>query len=109
MLSEFTMKVIKKIIKKSIPEGQVATYGQIAALAGHPRAPRQVAGILKRYSKDHNLPWHRVIGSKGSISIKDPLGRIEQAQRLREEGIEVTSLGEIDLKAFGWKVERFDI
>lgn len=107
MLSEFTLKVINII--KDIPEGQVATYGQIAALAGHPRAPRQVAGILKRYSTEYKLPWHRVIGSKGAISIKDPLGKMEQAERLREEGVEVSSLGEIDLASYGWKVDCFDL
>lgn len=106
-MSGFTEKVVK--IVKSIPEGKVATYGQIAALAGHPRAPRQVAGVLKRCSAEYNLPWHRVISSKGLISIKDPLGRREQAERLREEGVEVSTTWDIDLKLFGWKVERFDL
>lgn len=106
-MSEFTIKVIEII--KAIPEGQVATYGQVAALAGHPRAPRQVAGILKRYSAKYELPWHRVISSKGAISIKDPHGRIEQAERLREEGIEVTSSWEINLATYGWKVDCFDV
>jgi len=106
-MSEFTIKVIA--ILKEIPVGTVATYGQIAALAGHPRAPRQVAGILKRYSKDYDLPWHRVIGIKGSISIKDPLGREEQAARLREEGVDVSLTGEINLDEFGWKRDCFTL
>ena len=53
-MSEFTRKVIEII--KAIPEGQVATYGQVAGLAGHPRAPRQVAGMLKRYAHKFDLP-----------------------------------------------------
>jgi len=105
-MSEFTSKTIKII--KAIPEGRVATYGQIAGLAGHPRAPRQVAGMLKRYSEKYNLPWHRVISSKGIVSIKDPLAKLEQAERLREEGVEVSTSFEVDLKRFGWKVDRFD-
>jgi methylated-DNA-protein-cysteine methyltransferase-like protein len=106
-MSPFTTEVIEII--KAIPQGQVATYGQVAALAGHPRAPRQVAGILKRYSKQFDLPWHRVISSKGVISITEPIGRLEQAHRLRDEGVEVSIDGSIDLSTFGWKVERFDV
>ena len=106
-LSEFTEKIIAII--RAIPEGRVATYGQIAALAGHPRAPRQVAGILKRYSNKYDLPWHRVVGIRGTISIKDPVGKAEQVARLREEGVDVSTAGTIDLSHFGWKVDCFDL
>ncbi|WP_430886029.1 MGMT family protein [Fusibacter sp. JL216-2] len=106
MLSEFTVNVIKII--QSIPQGRVATYGQIATLSGHPRAPRQVAGILKRYSNQYELPWHRVISSKGTISIKDPLARREQMERLREENVLVGASGEVDLTLFGWRAQSFE-
>lgn len=99
-MSGFTEQVIQTIL--AIPQGRVATYGQIAALAGHPRAPRQVAGVLKRYSREYGLPWHRVIGSGGSVSITDPVGRAEQIARLKEEGVHVGPHGEIDLGRFGW-------
>ncbi|MFX1494230.1 MAG: MGMT family protein, partial [Promethearchaeota archaeon] len=55
---------IRELIKQ-IPYGRIATYGQIAAFAGNPRAARQVAWILHSCSKKDNLPWHRVINSKG--------------------------------------------
>jgi methylated-DNA-protein-cysteine methyltransferase-like protein len=100
-MSPFTERVIEVI--QSIPKGHVATYGQIAELSGHPRAPRQVAGILSRYSDQFNLPWHRVISSKGVVSIKDSNGRAEQISRLREEGIHVDQADSVDLAEFGWR------
>lgn len=106
MLSEFTVNVIKTI--QAIPEGRVATYGQIATLVGHPRAPRQVAGILKRYSDQYDLPWHRVISSRGTVSIKDPLARREQIERLREEHVIVQSSGQVDMSLFGWRAQSFE-
>jgi methylated-DNA-protein-cysteine methyltransferase-like protein len=63
----FTERVISII--QSIPEGKVMTYGQIASYAGSPRGARQVVRILHSMSKKHHLPWHRVINSKGEISI----------------------------------------
>lgn len=62
-------------IIRRIPEGKVATYGQIAALAGNHRAARQVAWILHSSSKKENLPWHRVVNSQEGISLKPP-GRV---------------------------------
>ncbi len=97
----FTDRVVAVILE--IPEGRVATYGQIADLSGYPRAPRQVAGVLKRYSGKLDLPWHRVINSKGIISIKDVTGRAEQMQRLMDEGVEVDAEGRVDLSVYGWR------
>ena len=59
---------------RSIPEGRVATYGQIAGYAGSRRAARQVAYILHSSSEKHALPWHRVVNSKGGISLKPGQG-----------------------------------
>ncbi|MCK4694923.1 MAG: MGMT family protein, partial [Candidatus Cloacimonetes bacterium] len=67
MLSSFYIRVIG-IIKK-IPEGKIATYGQIAKYAGNPQGTRQIARILHSSSEKHELPWHRVINSKGKISL----------------------------------------
>lgn len=100
-MSPFTERVIEII--QSIPKAHVATYGQIAELSGHPRAPRQVAGILSRYSDQYNLPWHRVISSRGVVSIKELNGRAEQIARLREEGIRVDQAGRVDMAEFGWR------
>lgn len=86
---------------RNIPVGRVATYGQIAALAGNPRASRQVSRILHSSSRKEKLPWHRVINSKGGISLPPGRGYELQAALLREEGIEVDDNGRVDLRRYG--------
>lgn len=86
-----------------IPTGKVATYGQVARIAGNPRGARQVVRTLKTQTKKYNLPWYRVINSKGSISISDPIGMEVQKGKLVAEGVEVSDAGKIDLKVFQWK------
>lgn len=101
MATEFSVSVIKLI--RAIPKGKVATYGQIAALAGKPQGSRGVSWILNSSAKAHNLPWHRVLGSKGEISI--PKGSPYHAKQkilLQKEGVKFEN-GKIDLKVFGWK------
>ncbi len=90
---------VKDVIK-SIPAGKVSTYGQVAAMAGNPRAARQVVRILHSSSKKDNLPWHRVINSKGTISLKPGQGYELQRSMLIDEGI-VFGIGDkIDLTLF---------
>jgi methylated-DNA-protein-cysteine methyltransferase-like protein len=93
---------IKKLIK-CIPYGKVATYGQIALLAGNHRGARQVVRILHACSKKEKLPWHRVINSRGAISLRPGYGYEEQRHLLALEGVEFNSKGLIDLKRFSWK------
>lgn len=70
-----------------IPPGRVATYGQIAHLAGAPRAARAAGNVL-RGSLGEDVPWQRVINARGEISFKGDLGRAETQRRLlRAEGI----------------------
>ncbi|MBD8164303.1 MGMT family protein [Erwinia persicina] len=89
-------------IVAAIPYGSVATYGDIALLAGSPRAARQVGGVLKRLPEGSKLPWHRVINRKGSISLAgDDLNR--QRNALLSEGIVVSVEGHIDLKRYRWQ------
>jgi methylated-DNA-protein-cysteine methyltransferase-like protein len=94
-MTDFTEKVISII--KNIPEGQVMTFGQVAKLAGSPRAARQVVRILHSMSRKYQLPWHRVINSKGEIGLKD-IG--EQKFLLEAEGIEVSRSGWISLEEY---------
>ncbi len=68
-----------------IPTGRVMTYGQLAVLAGHPRAARQVGGIA--HFGPEELPWHRVVNKQGGMASAFPGGRDEQARRLEAEGI----------------------
>ena len=93
---------IKKVIR-AIPRGKVATYGQVAALAGNYRAARQVVRVLHVSSAKDRLPWHRVINSRGHISLARGRGFEEQRNRLRKEGIRVSASGGIALEKFQWE------
>lgn len=88
-------------ILAAIPLGQVTTYGEVARLAGSPRAARQVGGVLRKLPEGSTLPWHRVVNRHGEISQQ---GEDFKRQRyaLLEEGI-VFHEGRIDLSKFGWK------
>lgn len=88
-----------------IPEGRVASYGQIARLIGRPRHARQVAYTLAALPEEYEVPWHRVVNSKGEISARSKAG-YEDYQRilLEEEGIEFSPAGRIYLKQFVWDV-----
>lgn len=84
-----------------IPRGKVATYGQIAALAGMPRHARLVGRTLSQLPKSTRLPWHRVVNASGRISIRAAGGESVQLERLKKEGI--TPLGgRISLKHYRW-------
>ncbi|MCU9594524.1 MGMT family protein [Caldibacillus thermolactis] len=97
-MTPFTEKVIQII--KSIPEGKVMTYGQIARLAGSPRGARQVVRILHSLSEKYQLPWHRVINAKGEIAFKDEELRFKQITLLLEEGVVVDKHDRIDLRTY---------
>lgn len=99
----FTEKVV--LILKNIPYGKVTSYGTIAALAGSPRAARQVVQILHRTD---NIPWHRVINSQGKIAIKEYNGFQEQKMLLSMEGVKSNSKGKIDLNNYLWKCYSID-
>lgn len=97
---------------KKIPRGRVATYGQIAALCGSPRAARQVGWALHALDEkpNHaNVPWQRVINRHGMISttcLDHPAE--EQAHRLRREGVAIAERDGnffVDLKDYIWKAK----
>jgi len=94
---EFSELVIEVI--KSIPVGRVISYGQVAALAGNHRAARQVSRILKTVE---NLPWHRVVNSKGKISLPPHMGGIIQKGLLENEGVIFIKKGTAIEKRFFW-------
>lgn len=93
---------IKDIIK-SIPEGKVASYGQIATFAGNPRAARQVVRVLHACSGADDLPWHRVVNSKGTISLKPGHGYETQKRLLKKEGVRFSLYDQIDLAKYQWQ------
>ena len=89
---------------KKIPRGKVATYGQIAALAGKPHAARGVGWILNSCAKSYQLPWQRVINSKGKISFPKMTREYhEQKRQLLKEKVRFLEDDSISLDVFGWK------
>jgi methylated-DNA-protein-cysteine methyltransferase-like protein len=100
----FSETVIQLI--KNIPFGKVSTYGALAKQAGSPRAARQVSWLLHSSSKKHNLPWHRVINSKGEIAMKDVAAKEMQRDLLLEEGVGFLKIYRVDLNNFLWLPEK---
>ncbi|MDY6456919.1 MGMT family protein [Acinetobacter faecalis] len=86
-----------------IPKGKVATYGQIAKLAGLPKHARHVGFALKNIADDTVVPWYRVINSQGKISLskEDGFGENIQIVKLQSEGVVVLN-GKVNLKLFQW-------
>lgn len=82
----FTQRVIE--IVKAIPPGETLSYGDVARLAGSPRAARQVVRILSTLSEKHHLPWHRVLNRNGRISLPGSLG-LHQQELLALEGLKI--------------------
>jgi methylated-DNA-protein-cysteine methyltransferase-like protein len=94
------------ILVRQIPRGKVASYGQIAALLGHPQAARTVGWALSalRDSDIEDVPWQRVINSAGRISIsRVDLDADLQRALLEEEGVVFDGRGYVDLGRFGWR------
>ena len=86
-----------------IPYGRVASYGQIAHMAGLPRHARFVGRVLQNLEADSQIPWHRVVNAQGQISLRETnqQGDNIQAIRLLEEGVVVIQ-GRVKLKQYQW-------
>src|SRR5580765_7486779 len=91
-----------------IPRGRVATYGQIAALAGFPHAPRVAGYALHALPAGSPIPWHRVIGAGGRLSLAslDPNAALTQRLRLEREGVSFDARGRVDLARARWEPRR---
>lgn len=103
-------EVIYAIVRQ-IPCGQVATYGQIAALANLPGQARLVGYALYRVDmRSSDVPWHRVINAKGQVSESPFRNGTDDLQRslLEAEGIGFNSAGTIDLRSYQWRVLPLD-
>jgi len=87
---------------RGIPWGRVATYGQIAMLAGDPNGARRVARLLHSSSETQGLPWYRVINSQGRISLPPGGGCELQFSLLEAEGVRFKA-GRVDFDRFGWR------
>ncbi len=103
MISDSPTRRIYEAVKK-IPKGKVATYGQIAAMAGNPRMARAVGNALHNNPDPENVPCYRVVNSKGELAGAFAFGGENvQAQLLMDDGIDVTD-GRVDLEKNGIKL-----
>ena len=89
-----------------LPRGRVATYGQIAALLGAPRAARAVGYAMKRCPQASGVPWQRVLNASGGISLRANVsGMITQRILLEREGLSLRN-GRVNLKRHRWTDQR---
>ncbi len=106
------------LLIRSIPRGRVASYGQVAALAGAVNGARQVARLLHSSSEKRGLPWHRVLNAQGRISLPPGGGFELQKKLLEAEGVRFEGgtvarpgggtvarpgEGRVDLSKYGWR------
>jgi methylated-DNA-protein-cysteine methyltransferase related protein len=91
-------------VVRRVPRGRVATYGQVAALAGLGRNARLAGYALHALHHDTPVPWHRVINARGAISLP-PMGGADLTQRIRleKEGVRFDARGRVDLERYGWR------
>lgn len=89
---------------RRIPHGRVATYGQIASLAGLHGQARLVGYALNALPAGTRVPWHRVINARGAISARsgDPAGAFNQRLRLEAEGVKFDARGRVLLERCAW-------
>ena len=92
---------------RRIPRGRVATYGQIAELAGLEGHARQVGYALHALPERSDVPWHRVINARGEISLRRG-GDAHELQRLmlQRERVKFDRRGRVDLGRFRWRGSR---
>ncbi|MCL2673538.1 MAG: MGMT family protein [Alphaproteobacteria bacterium] len=96
-------EIVYEIVSE-IPEGKVASYGQIAAMAGKPRAARMIGNILHRNPDPVNVPCHRVVNRDGRLAPAFAFGGAGvQAKKLAAEGVAVSPDGFVDMAVFGWQ------
>jgi len=87
----------------AIPEGRVATYGQVAELAGRSGAAQEVGIIMSRVKIEQNLPCHRVVNKAGNMSPEYAFGgKARQRAMLEAEGVSFTGAGSVDMSCSRW-------
>lgn len=98
-----TFEKIYAVVRK-IQKGKVATYGQIAAMAGNPRWSQVVGYALHTNPDPQNIPCYRVVNRFGKLSEAFAFGGVNvQADLLRSDGVEVSDDGTVDLKKYLWQ------
>ena len=90
-------------VARRIPKGKVATYGQIAAISGHPGQARLVGYAIHALPEGSDVPWHRVINARGEISFDEASpGYHVQRALLEKDGVRFDVKRRIDLKVYRW-------
>jgi methylated-DNA-protein-cysteine methyltransferase-like protein len=97
-MTEMTARIITLI--KAIPCGKVSSYRDIARAADLPNGARQVVRALHSLSQKEHLPWHRVIRADGKIGLPSGNGLEDQIILLRNEGVEVSDSGKINMEKY---------
>jgi methylated-DNA-protein-cysteine methyltransferase-like protein len=100
--SQSTYQRIYAVIRR-IPRGRVATYGQVARLAGIPGRARQVGYALHALPSASAVPWQRVVNASGGISLHPMSGGLSQRLILEKEGIRFDARDRVSLARFGWR------
>ena len=105
-VAKFSYAQIHRCVSR-IPPGRVATYGQIAKLAGIPHGARSVGYALSALDSGSLVPWHRVVNAAGEISPRSTTDAMENVQRMRLErdGVVFDAHGRIRLATFRWNGE----
>lgn len=94
-------------VVRRIPRGRVATYGQVATIAGLAGHARQVGYALHALSAVTAVPWQRVVNAQGAISLRSTAGGISQRLLLEREGVRFDAKGRIPLATFGWRARTY--
>lgn len=101
MTGDFKKDVFALVAR--IPEGRVASYGQLSHMAGRPRSARIVGQLMSRHTGGQSLPCHRVVKADGSLCEGYEFGVMGlQRMLLREEGVSFLPDGRVDMAACRW-------
>ena len=100
-MSDFIARVHDAV--RSVPSGRVSSYGAVAELAGHPGGARAVGAVLRSLPEDSGVPWWRVIGARGELTIpRAGHGRVLQRSLLEAEGVVLDDADRVDMDRYGW-------
>ena len=100
-MSSFFAKVYRLV--QRVPPGKVVSYGAVARMLEHPHAARTVGWAMHSIPKGMDVPWWRVINSKGRISLSERGGASRQRELLEAEGVAFDERGFVDWERYGWE------
>ncbi|MCL2762646.1 MAG: MGMT family protein [Treponema sp.] len=105
-MTDTTRKIIEQIL--AVPKGKVSCYRDIALRAGIQNGARQTVRVLHSMTEKYNLLWHRIIRANGSIALTGE-GKDLQIMLLRNEGVEISANGQVNMNRFGWNINKLPL